>query len=256
MKLIKIAHIAYIAKIAPIIILIELGLILFSYSLVQEATRESQQNTPIAPLVRTISLIVTLPVPYIGEAPEHEWVGPWKNACEEASIAMVDKYYEGGRESGTADTVDTKEAMRFMQTLFDEQDTRYGSNANSDATQSALLIEDFTSYHAHIKDNPTIEEIQGELRAGRPVIALHRGFDLKNENIPFLETGSSYHMTVVIGFDEVKKVFLTNDPGDEIDGAGHTYSYETFMGSLHDYRHSTELADGPARVIFTSKKKG
>ncbi|MFA5987658.1 MAG: hypothetical protein WC797_03350, partial [Candidatus Paceibacterota bacterium] len=36
---------------------------------------------------------VNLEVPYINEAPDNDWTGPWKDACEEASITMIEKYY-------------------------------------------------------------------------------------------------------------------------------------------------------------------
>ena len=82
----------------------------------------------------------------------------------------------------------------------------------------------------------------------------HRGFDLKNKNIPFLSTGSSYHSTVIVGFDDAKKEFIVNDDGDLTHGPGHVYDYTLFMNSLHDYDYSDNKADGPARVIFTSPK--
>ena len=37
---------------------------------------------------------VNLEVPYINESPDDIWTGPWKNACEEASVAMIEKFYD------------------------------------------------------------------------------------------------------------------------------------------------------------------
>ena len=191
---------------------------------------------------------VVLSVPYISEAPRGIWSEPWVNGCEEASIAMVEKYYLG-RES-----VSIEEAESFMQILFDAQDLLYGSNRNADSVRVARLISDYASFNGVIKDNPTLEEIKNELWQNHPVIAFHYGFALQNKNILFLATGSSYHNTVIIGYDDATREFIVNDSGDEIDGQNHRYSYDLFMNSLRDYDFSDNKADGPARVIFTSPK--
>lgn len=190
---------------------------------------------------------VILSVPYISEAPDGNWTGPWKNACEEASITMVDKFYLGEK------VVSARTAKEFMQMLFDTEDKIYKSNANSDAARTAYLINNYSSFKGKIKEKPTIGDIKAELKAGRPVISFHRGFDLKNKNIPFLATGSSFHAMVIIGYDDDKRVFITNDDGDVLDGAGHEYSYNLFMNSLHDYNYTTNNSDGIPRAIFTSK---
>ena len=191
---------------------------------------------------------IGLAVPYTNEAPDDNWTGPWKNACEESTMAMVEKYYLGQR------TMTKVEAKAFMQMLFDKQNKVYGSNADSDSVRTAYLINNFSSYGAVIKNNPTVEEIKKEINQRRPVITLHHGFDLKNKNIPFLATGSSYHMMAIVGYDDAKKEFITNDPGDRKEGKNHRYSYDLFMNTLHDFDFKTKKANGPARVIFTYPK--
>ena len=191
---------------------------------------------------------IILPVPYISEAPRGIWSEPWVNACEEASIAMAEKYYLGEK------SVSVEEAENFMQKLFDAQDLLYGSNRNADSVRVAKLISDYASFDGVIKDNPTLGEIKNELQQNHPVIAFHYGFVLQNKNIPFLATGSSYHNTVIIGYDDATREFIVNDSGDEVDGQNHRYSYDLFMNSLRDYDFSDNKADGPARVVFTSPK--
>lgn len=186
-------------------------------------------------------------VPFISEAPDNNWVSPWKNACEEASIAMVYAYYNNKTNITIAEQKD------FMQILFDMQDKLYGSNANSDAKRSNYLINNYSSFTGRVVNNPTIEQIKKEIDNNHPVITFHYGFDLKNPNIPFLASGTSYHSTVVVGYDDSKKAFIVNDSGDDIDGKNHLYGYSLYMHSLHDYNFQTNKADGPARVIFTSK---
>lgn len=192
--------------------------------------------------------LAVLPVLYINEAPSGNWSGPWKNACEEASIAMVDYYYRGKR------SVSIREAEEYMTILFEKQNSLYGSNANSDAVQFKYLIDNFTSFNAQIVRNPTIEQIKEQIDLKHPVISLHYGFALENPNIPFLRTGSSYHTMAIIGYDDAARQFIVNDDGDIKAGAGHRYGYELFMNSLHDYNYTDGKADGPATVLFTAPK--
>lgn len=188
---------------------------------------------------------VNLVVPYISEAPDNNWTGPWKNACEEASIAMADYYYGGSR------SVDKYTAKDYMWNLFTKQNQLYGSNADADAARTLKLITDCSSFWGKIVDQPTVVDIKKELQQKRPVISLHYGFDLQNRNIPFLATGSSYHMMVIVGYDDTTKEFITNDPGDMKAGHNHRYGYDLFMKTLHDFDFKTCQANGPARVIFT-----
>ncbi len=191
-----------------------------------------------------------LEVVYINEAPDDNWTGPWKNACEEASIAMVEKYYLGKQ------SVTIAEAKAFMYGMFIIQNKLWGTNADSDAKRTAKLINDYTVANARIIDHPTIEQIKTELNQKRPVISFHYGFDLKNPNIPFVPAprGSSYHVMVIVGYDDETREFIVNDTGDRKEGEGYRYDYDLFMGTLHDFDFSARKANGPARVIFTYPK--
>jgi len=199
--------------------------------------------------VRTANKVI-LAVPYINESPDNSWTGPWKNACEEASMTMVDQYYYG------KSSVSIAEAKKEMTMFFDAQNKIWGSNANSDAARTALLINDYTIYNATIIELPTISQIKNELERSRPVIVPLYGFDLHNKNIPFVPAprGTSYHMLVIIGYDDATKEFITNDDGDTKDGPSHRYSYDILMNAIHDYSFVTKHADGPARAIFTYPK--
>ena len=207
---------------------------------------QNHQEPTILSTNETSPASVNVDMTYISEAPDGNWSGSWKNGCEEAAIAMVEYYYAGLRNPSIEDT------KAFMQTLFDAQQAQYGSDANSNSERNLWMIENYTNFNAHIVENPTVSMIKDEIRAGRPVIALHHGFDLGNKNIPFLATGSSYHATVVTGYDDIYQEWIVHDTGDTHTGDGHRYHYDTYMNSLHDYSYDTQLADGPAVVLFTS----
>ncbi|MBI5654763.1 C39 family peptidase [Candidatus Uhrbacteria bacterium] len=191
---------------------------------------------------------VELEVPFVPEAPGGDWSGPWKNACEEASLVMAEEFYRGNT------TMSVQAAKTRMTELFRYQDKNWGSNANSDAARTAYIANQIMDFTAVVVTDPTLEDIKKEVAAGRPVITLNHGKELGNPNTPFLATGSFYHMLVVIGYDDETGEFITNDDGDEKEGAGKRYEYAHFMASIHDYVAKTRTTDGPVRVIFTSAK--
>lgn len=192
--------------------------------------------------------IVNLEVPFISEAPEKIWSGPWLNGCEEASIAMVDNFYIGKNK------VTPKDAAILMNKLFAWQNKIYKSNANSNATRTVeMILKNNLSFKTRIVRDPTLEQIKNELRANRPVISLHYGLDLKNPDLIFRRDGSAYHMVVIKGFDDNTNEFIVHDNGSHKNGVDFRYGYDTLMSSLHDYNHSTNKTDGPATAIFTKQ---
>lgn len=190
-----------------------------------------------------------LPVPFTSEVPDGRWVGPWKNACEEASVVMVESYYLGQK------TITKSYAKQTMQKLFAWEDKKFGSNANTNATDTAKMLNEYSSISTTIVRHPALEEIKAELDAQHPVIALLDGFDLNNPNIPFLQSGSGYHAFVIKGYDDATQEFIVNDDGDDIRGLDYRYSYDTIFGSLHDYNVQTKKTDGAPTVLFTEVKR-
>ena len=199
-----------------------------------------------AALAQTVSLAV----PHLWEIPDGRWVPPWSGACEEASLIMVENFYL--KNSQIAFTA--RQSKALMYPLFLIEDKLFGSNLDTNSTRTIKLINDFSSYDAAIKENPTVEEIKNELAAGRPVMSLHYGYDLNNPRHRFRRGGSSYHMMVVAGFDEAKQEFLVNDP-ELPDGLDFRYAYDTILGSLNDFNHATKRANGPPVVLFTRPKQ-
>lgn len=189
-----------------------------------------------------------LAVPYTSEIPNGTWTGPWKNACEEASIVMVKGYYFGYKST-------TKQiAAADMAPLFKIENKIFGGNADTDANRTAKLINEYTDVIAKIKTNPTLEEIKNELEQDRPVIALLNMKNILKPNHHFRVGGSYYHVLVIIGYDDNTDEFITNDNGDDKAGEKSRFTYDQIMNNLHDFNHTTKKANGPATVIFTDSK--
>lgn len=189
---------------------------------------------------------VGLSVPFIIEIPDGTWTGPWKNACEEASMAMVDQYYQGVTSIGR------QASKNIMLPLFAYQNSVWGSNADSNATRTAKIIEAKLDFKATIIRKPTIEQIKSELRAGRPVISFHYARYLENPGHHFRVGGSYFHVMVISGFDEATQEFITEDPGAE-NGLDYRYKYDKLMATLGDFNHTTHKVDGLPTVIFTKQ---
>lgn len=198
----------------------------------------------------TIKGVVDLPVPHIWEIPDGVWVKPWNNACEEASIVMVEDYYLNRGEV----KLPPAEIKRKLTPLFNWEDRIFGSNADTDSKHTNRIISDFSSFEGTVKENPTLEEIKAELDAGHPLISFHYGYGLKNPHHRFRRGGSSYHVMVITGYDDTTQEFMIND-SELKDGLDYRYPYAIIMDTLHDFNYSRRKADGTPVVIFTRPKQ-
>lgn len=194
---------------------------------------------------------INLSVPFTPEAPDGLMVKPWNNSCEEASIIMLDEYYKGNTQKNIPKTTAKTSILNYIAI----ENKIFGYNANTNAAEMVKLINEYSKYfEATAKTNPTVEEIKAEVLAGRPVIALLYGYNLKNPRIQFARNGSYYHTFVIKGFDDETGEFIVNDNGDLKQGLDLRYSYDTIMGALRDYSHATGKTVKPATVLFTSQR--
>lgn len=191
----------------------------------------------------------SLAVPFIPELPDGKIVHPWIDGCEEASIAMIEQYYQG------ITSTPRSQAKIIMQNYFNIENKIFGGNANTDSQQTAKLINEYSKYfESQIIKNPTLDQIKEQIGAGRPVIAFVNGFNLGNPRIPFARYGSYYHTFIINGFDDSNKEFIVNDDGDYEKGLDLRYKYDTLMGTLHDYNNKTKKTDGTPVVLFSMQR--
>lgn len=198
----------------------------------------------------TEAATINLAVPYLSQMPDDQLVKPWSKACEEASIAMIEEFYL----KNEALFLDKAAGKKRMSQLFAWEDKNFGYNDDTDASSTARIINEYSSFNATLKQNPTLEEIKNELKNNRPVISLHYGPGLNNPYLHFSKEGPGYHVIVLKGYDNEKKEFIAHDPGThEYSGDNYRYSYETIMSSLHGYDVKTKKAEnGIPVVLFTS----
>jgi len=186
--------------------------------------------------------------PFISQAPEKNWEQPWQDACEEASLLIVDFYYKNKKEVSTETARDS---------LLDMINFGKSKNYSYDMTigQMATVGEEYLFYKSKIIDNPTIHQIKKYISQNIPIIVTANGKTLYAENKYFKSGGPYYHSLVILGYDDDKNKFTVHDVGTQF-GAYFKYSYSLLMESIHDFPISGNKEDinsGEKRVLILLK---
>ena len=167
---------------------------------------------------------VNLAVPFQAQAPFAEWVEPFKEGCEEASLIMVDHYLRGA-------TLSKQQMKDEILKQVEWQHEHFGGHLDLPAAQVVDLANAFYGYQTLVIPDLTAEKIKEQLRLGRPVIVPAAGRDLGNPN--FRRPGPLYHMLVIKGYT-VAGMFITNDPGTR-KGADYLYTPEVIINAAHEW---------------------
>lgn len=203
-----------------------------------ETTPVLAPTTP-TPSQKQLSQSANLNVPFTSQAPSTNWDLPFKEACEEASLIMVDKFYKGQSFQSASETED--EIKKIV--AFEEQ--KLGFRLDTDAKQTAQILKDYFGYtNVRVAYDITIDDIKKELDQGRPVIIPAAGRMLGNPY--YRQPGPLYHMLVVKGYTSTK--FITNDPGTR-HGKDFTYSFDTFYNAIHDWNNGNVENGRKAMIV-------
>ncbi len=189
----------------------------------------------------TLPAKVELDVPFTVQAPEGNWDNPYQEACEEASVIMVDYFL---RET----TLMPEQANReILQIINWEEAHRYKYDVT--VQELAEIVEKYYKYKTRVSDDVTKASILYELSKGNPVIVPAAGRELGNPY--FSGAGPWYHMLVITGYD--RRNFITNDPGTKR-GKGYTYDHDTLINAIHDWTGvKEETSNGPKRMLIIEK---
>lgn len=195
--------------------------------------------TPPAPAV-TIPASVLLDVAFTAQAPLANWDALHEEACEEASLIMVQHYFSH-QTLGSPDQVD----QEIKKLIGWESDNGY----SVDLTASELVTVAKSYYGlktGRVITNPTVADIKQELAKGNLVVVPAAGRVLPNPN--FTPPGPIYHMLVIKGYNETQ--FITNDPGTR-KGNGFVYLYQDLLNANHSW-NPTDILQGEKAVIAFS----
>ncbi len=177
-------------------------------------------------------------VPFMVQAPHANWDAPYQEACEEASVIMVDYFL---RNAPLEPDQANREILQLTQW---EQAHHYKYDVS--LTELKEIVEQYYGYKARISENVTVESIMYEISKGNPVIVPAAGRDLGNPY--FSGEGPWYHMLVVTGYD--RKYFITNDPGTR-HGLDYKYRHDVLLNAIHDWTGvKEEIRNGPRRMLI------
>lgn len=164
-------------------------------------------------------------VPFTSQAPTGEWDELHGEACEEASVAMVIRYFQ----DDPFESVEEREAtIQFLVKKNEE----LGFSIDDTAAEVEVLLKSVDpSLRTSLLKDPTVNELKEALSEGALIIVPAQGQFLKNPY--FRQPGPRYHMLVLRGYTEDGYV-ITNDPGTK-KGEAYVYPWERLMDAMHDW---------------------
>ncbi|MDO9231090.1 MAG: VanZ family protein [bacterium] len=171
---------------------------------------------------------ILVKVPFTTQAPFSKWDEIHEEACEEASIVMLEYYFTGKKL--------TREiAESEIQALVAFQKKKVGDFKDTTAQQTADLFLDF---YGEIEKGKKLKvvydfdkvDLKKYLARGNPIIIPAAGRELGNPN--FTAPGPFYHNLVLVGYDG--DTIITNDPGTR-KGERYKYNLDILYNAIHDF---------------------
>ena len=207
-----------------------------------EVRTESTQSVDPPRTERMAPESYNLKVPFSSQAPFAVWDHRDEEACEEASLLMAHRYYEGRGIDGPSD------ARQAIDEIIEWEKANLGGVWESTTAEELLAAaRGMLGYkQAYITRNPSVRTIKEAVSSGHPVLAPAAGRQLKN---PFYkQPGPLYHMLVIKGYDGDE--FITNDPGTRR-GADYRYKFGVVLDANHDWNDG-DVGNG-AKVMIVLK---
>ncbi len=171
-------------------------------------------------------------VAFTSQAPFAVWDETHEEACEEASLLMVNHWLKKDKRK----LIPAKEAESEIQQLKTFEITHYGDFRDSNMKQLIHLAREFYGLtNLKVVYDFSLETLKKELAKGRPIIAPTAGRELKNPY--FTPPGPLYHNLVLIGYNQNE--IIVNDPGTRR-GKNYHYKAKILFDAIHDFPDKKE----------------
>ncbi|MFZ6015854.1 MAG: C39 family peptidase [Patescibacteria group bacterium] len=194
-----------------------------------QTTEPPEIDKPVDPLAGDVDIPeeLNLDVPWMSQAPNANWDYPYQEACEEASMIMVDEFYK--MNSGK---IPVDEADKKILDLVKYQEDELGYYRDTTAEETAQILRDYFNYRdVRVLPLTSALDIQAVLARGYPVIIPFWGKAIGNPN--YRNGGPLYHMMVMKGYTKDDQ-FITGDPGTR-KGQDYVYAFDRIMEAAHDW---------------------
>lgn len=209
----------------------------------QKTTQEPSQLTEITTNSENKAKKDQLPsnyilqVPFSSQAPLANWDALHQEACEEASLILVDYFW---RTKEISPDLMEKEIIELTGW---EQKNGYSEDITTE--ELARIAQDKYGYKTIVDSDVTENNIKKIISQGKPVIVPLQGQDLGN---PYYQPpGPPYHMLVIVGYN--KDEFITNDVGTKR-GKNYHYKIATLINAVHDWTGSKETVRNGKKVML------
>lgn len=202
---------------------------------------ESVVKSPAAGAASSLRSEVNWDVPFTSQAPYARWDALHQEACEEASVLMVLRYFSGQRIAGPDD------AERGILHLVTANEMLGFSIDDTAEETAALLLSQDSSLSVALVKNPSVDDLKAALSLGSLVIVPAAGQQLFN---PYFQTpGPRYHMLVLRGYTD--DFAIANDPGTR-NGKQFAYRWDILMNAIHDW-NGGEVESGEKVVVVIGR---
>ena len=217
-----------------------------------EIEEKSEENIPTSSeIVKNIN--PALPksfqnkAPFVSQAPFEIWDDLHEEACEEASLVIVNGFLNN------IDEISKEETEKEIQSMINWQINKYGKHKDLNVNEIKDLFFNFYNRNLEISYNINESFFKKILSSGNLIIIPVAGREIKNPY--FKAPGPLYHVLVIIGYDDNQKEFITNDPGTRR-GKEFRYPYTTIINSIHDFPgKKEEILNGKPAVLITIKNE-
>lgn len=180
-------------------------------------------------------------VPFMVQAPFGRWDEIHEEACEEASIVMLE-YFKKNKK------LTPEIAEKEIQGLVAYQIKTRGDFKDSNADQIAKLARDYYGLELEVVRDFKKDKLRDYLAEKRPIIIPAAGRLLGN---PFFTSpGPLYHNLVLVGYDG--DTIITNDPGTKR-GEGYKYNIDIIYEAIHDFPGKKEDINEGQKAILVLK---
>ncbi|MEF3692113.1 MAG: C39 family peptidase [Candidatus Moraniibacteriota bacterium] len=183
---------------------------------------------------------IEIEVPFISQAPLGVWDEKHEEACEEASLIMLNAFLENKK-------LDKNSGEAEIQKMIDFQIEKYGDYKDTSAEETVRLAGDFYGLeNLEVIYDFEREAIKEYLAKGKPIIVSAAGRKLFNPY--FTAPGPLYHNLILTGFNE-KDEIIVNDPGTKR-GQNYRYQLNVLYEAIHDFTgDKEEIEEGKKAMI-------
>lgn len=185
--------------------------------------KKAETKLEIIPEKKLLTEIL-IDVPFTSQAPFGKWDAYHEEACEEASLVMLEYFLQNKKLTPAL-------AEKEIQALIAYEIKTTKNYEDSTAEEVAKLGENYYKIkNLRVVYDFTLEDLKKYLAQKKPIIIPAAGRLLGNPN--FKAPGPLYHNLVLVGYTD--DIVITNDPGTR-KGKSYKYDIKTLYNAIHDF---------------------